>query len=292
MRDFDLLQPATLDDALALLAQHGEDACIYAGGTALLLGMRQRLLSPPVVVSLGRLADLRAIRFDPQQGLSIGAGARHAEVARSAVVRQHYPMLAGMAGGLANPQVRNQGTIGGNLCYADPSTDPPACLIALGASVVLAGPGGRRQLALEDFLTDYFTTALEPGEILVEIRIAPPRADETGAYLRHLRTAAEHRPVANIAVMLRRSSSVCTAMRLIVGAATPIPQRMARAEALAMGQAVTPELASQIAAAVAEDLNPISDSRGDGEFRRTVVRVIARRVVLQAAGLDWKDNAA
>ena len=187
MRDFRFLTPETLSEALAMLGDLGEDACVMAGGTALLLGMRQRMLSPESVVSLHRLEALKAIAFDPAHGLTIGALARHSDVARSPDVQRHYPMLAEMAQRLANPQIRNRATIGGNLCYADPATDPPTCLIALDAEVTLAGPDGTRRLPMRDFSVDYFTTALEPGEILTAIHLPPPDPARTGLYRRLLR---------------------------------------------------------------------------------------------------------
>ena len=293
MHDFEFLEPASLTEALMLLAEHEDDACVYAGGTALLLAMRQRMVVPEMVVSLGRLDGLRAIAYAPGTGLRIGALARHGDIARSEAVRTHYPMLAAMAGGLANPQVRNQGTIGGNLCYADPATDPPSCLIAMGAEVTIVGPDGERHLSMRDFSVDYFTTALEPGEILTEIRLPPMPADAFGLYRRHLRTQAEHRPVANVALTGQRNgSSTWNNVRLIVGAATPAPQTMERAAEYLNGRAITLDVAQEAAGIVAEDLDPISDGRGDGAFRRRIVQAATRRIVAEAAGLDWKEYTA
>ena len=136
MLPFEVETPETLDAALELLGSLEDEACVFAGGTALVIAMRQRMIAPRVVVSLGRLSDLAAIRYSPAEGLHIGALARHAEIARADVVRSHYPVLVQVFSNLANPQVRHQGTIGGNLCYADPATDPPSCLLALGAEVM------------------------------------------------------------------------------------------------------------------------------------------------------------
>lgn len=292
MHSFEFMEPTTLAEALKLLAAHEDDACVFAGGTALLLAMRQRMMVPEVVVSLGRLHDLRTIGWMPDGGLRIGALARHGDVARSELVQQHYPMLAGVAAGLANPQVRNQATIGGNLCYADPATDPPSCLIAMGADVTIAGPDGERRIPMRAFSVDFFTTALEPGEILTGILLPPPDPQRLGHYRRHLRTAAEHRPVANVALTARRVGSAWDDVRLVVGAATPSPQSMTRAEAYLAGRAITLDVAAEAASLVAEELAPISDGRGDAAFRRQVVRAATRRIVAEAAGLDWKETAA
>lgn len=217
MRDFEFLEPATVAEASRMLADLGDNCRIFAGGTALMLGMRQRMLTPSHLVSLGRLDALRGISFDAREGLRIGALTLHAEVARSPLVQAHYPMLASMAARVANPQVRNQGTLGGNLCYADPATDPPGCLMALGAQIVVSGGNGERVIDIEDFLVDYYVTALAPDEVVTQIRLPAPDAGADGRYARFLRTAAEHRPLASVALAVRREGTFCVEARLAVG---------------------------------------------------------------------------
>ncbi|CAJ95541.1 Aldehyde, CO, or xanthine dehydrogenase, FAD-binding subunit [Cupriavidus necator] len=285
MRDFAFLEPATVAEASQMLAELGDSCRILAGGTALMLGMRQRMLTPGHLVSLGRLKALRGITFDAREGLRIGALTLHAEVARSPLVQAHYPMLASMASRVANPQVRNQGTIGGNLCYADPATDPPGCLMALGARIVVSGRGGEREIDIEDFLVDYYVTALAPDEIVTQIRVPAPGAGADGRYARFLRTAAEHRPLASVALAVRREGAFCVEARLAVGASTPIPARLRRAEALLAGKAVTAELAEETAAIVAADINAVSDMRGSESYRREMVRVVARRTIAELFGV-------
>lgn len=285
MRDFEFLEPATVAEASRMLADLGDSCRIFAGGTALMLGMRQRMLTPSHLVSLGRLDALRGISFDAREGLRIGALTLHAEVARSPLVQAHYPMLAGMASRVANPQVRNQGTLGGNLCYADPATDPPGCLMALGAQIVISGRGGERMIDIEDFLVDYYVTALAPDEIVTQIRLPAPGAGADGRYARFLRTAAEHRPLASVALAVRREGAFCVEARLAVGASTPIPARLRRAETLLAGKAVTAELAAEAAAIVAEDINAVSDMRGSESYRREMVRVVARRTIAELFGV-------
>ncbi|WP_432262136.1 FAD binding domain-containing protein [Cupriavidus sp. TMH.W2] len=285
MRDFAFLEPGTVAEASQMLADLGDRCRIFAGGTALMLGMRQRMLTPSHLVSLGRLDALRGITFDARDGLRIGALTLHAEVARSPLVQAHYPMLAGMAARVANPQVRNQGTIGGNLCYADPATDPPGCLMALGAQIVVSGRGGERVIDIEDFLVDYYVTALAPDEIVTQIRLPAPGAGADGRYSRFLRTAAEHRPLASVALAVRREGAFCVEARLAVGASTPIPARLRRAEALLAGKNVTAELAAEAAAIVAADINAVSDMRGSEAYRREMVRVVARRTIAGLFGV-------
>lgn len=285
MRDFEFLQPTSVAEASRMLADHGEDARLMAGGTALMLVMRQRMLTPTHIVSAARLSQLRGIDFDPQRGLRIGALERHSDIARAALVQQHYPMLAAMAAQVANPQVRNQGTLGGNLCYGDPSTDPPGCLLALGAEVLLASARGERVLPLEAFLVDFYLTALEPDELVVEVRVPAPRADERGAYTRFRRTAAEHRPLASISLVARAEGSLCREARLVVGASVPVPRRLQRAEEFLRGKTITTDVAAEAADLVAADMAAISDARGSEAYRRDMVRVSARRTIADLFGL-------
>ena len=285
MRDFDFLEPSTVVEACRMLADLGDECRAMAGGTALMLAMRQRMLSPTHIVSLARIDALRGIDFDPVHGLRIGALSRHCDVAGSALVLHHHPMLASMAARLANPQVRNQGTIGGNLCYADPATDPPGCLMALDARVVLAGPQGERVLSMQEFLVDYYQTALQPDELLREIRIPPPLPGSTGHYARFLRTAAEHRPLVNVALALRRDAGRGHAVRLVTGASTAIPTRATRAEQFLEGRVVTPVVAAEAAAMVAADIDALSDQRGSADYRRAMVRVTAQRSIYALFGL-------
>lgn len=290
MHEFEFVEPASVSEAGRLLAELGDDARAWAGGTALILAMRQRMLAPTHVVSLAGLDALRGITFDAQQGLRMGALTRHAELAASMQVRSHYPMLADMAGRMANPQVRNQGTLGGNLCYADPATDPPTCLMALGASLLLEGPQGQRVLGIEDFLVDYYTTALLPGELVVEVRLPPPAAGSDGRYSRFLRTAAEHRPLVNVALHVKREHDFCHTARLVVGASVPVPSRQHAAEQMLQGRTVTPALAAEVAQRVAQDLTPLSDLRGDADYRRAMVRVVTRRTIHDLFGLPCAEG--
>ena len=289
MRDFEYLTPGTIAEASGLLAEHGERCRAIAGGTALLLALRQRMIAPTHLISLARIHGLRGITYHDKNGLRIGAMTLHAEVARSALVRQHYPMLADMAGRLANPQVRNQGTIGGNICYADPATDPPSCLMALDAKLVLSSARGNRVLAIADFLVDYYTTALAADEILSEI-VVPPAKFDAGYHARFLRTAAEHRPLVNLAMTIKRDHDVVREIRLVVGASTTVPTRARAAEAFLQGKAITSNVAAQAADIVASGIQPISDIRGSDTFRRDMVRVVTRRTIEQVCGLKSVEN--
>lgn len=293
MRDFDFLEPASVQEASRMLADLGDECRVMAGGTALMLALRQRMLTPTHIVSLARLDSLRGISFDPIKGLRIGALSRHCDVAASPLVQKHYPMLASMAARVANPQVRNQGTIGGNLCYGDPATDPPGCLMTLGAQVVLANASGERVLDMEEFLVDYYVTAIEPDEVVAEIRVPVHAPDASGSYVRFLRTAAEHRPLVNVSLLVHRSGGAqCGSARLVVGASVPVSRRVRRAEEFLVGKTVTRDVAHQVADMVAADIDPLSDSRGSADYRRDMVRVVTRRAIADLFGLTSNEGAA
>ncbi|HCP78423.1 MAG: 4-hydroxybenzoyl-CoA reductase [Pusillimonas sp.] len=293
MRNFDYLEPSTTEEASRLLTEHeDEEALLIAGGTALTLTMRQRMLLPTHLISVAKIDRLHGIEFDPQTGLRIGAFSRHSDIARSPLVRQHYPVLASMAERVANPQVRNQGTIGGNLCYGDPSTDPPGCLLALNATVLLGSTQGERTMRLDEFMVDFFETALEHEEILIEIRVPPLPENAVGLYSRFLKTAAEHRPLVSVTLVADRDGSTCHEARIAVGACVPVPTRLARAEAFLQGRTVTPAVAAEAADMLAQDIEPISDSRGSAQYRRDIVRAVARRTICELFELSIDEGVS
>lgn len=277
MLDFEWLTPSTVAEACQLAAQHGEEARFMAGGTALMLALRQRLVTPQAVISLAGISELRGLTWDATTGLRIGALTLHDELAQHAAVASHYPMLAHLARHMANPQVRHQGTVGGNLCYGDPSTDPPTGLLVWNAEVEVANAQRSRCLPLHDFLVDYFTTALAPDELLVAVHLPPPSADTRSRYARHMRTAAEHRPLATVATVARVNHGQCDELRLAVGASSVVPRRLAKAEAVLTGRVPTATLVTQAADAAAHELDALDDARGSADFRRTMVRVTVRR---------------
>jgi aerobic carbon-monoxide dehydrogenase medium subunit len=289
MREFDYLLPSSIEQACELLAEYGDDARVFAGGTALMLVMRQRMLNPKVLVSLDKLAALRGIYYDSNIGLRIGALSLHTEVASHPAVKEHYPMLAHMAGHLANPQVRNQGTLGGNLCYADPATDPPGCLIALDAQVVLQSSKGTRTLAMIDFVIDYYTTALAADEILIAILIPSKPLNSISRYTRFRRTAAEHRPLLNVSFYAVRSSQrpgLLEDVRIVIAASTPMPVRLVQAEALLASEPITSRLITAVAQVASEYAKVLSDQRGSEAYRREIIRIVTRRSLQNALEME------
>ena len=280
--DFDYYAPATLPEACSLLTELGPEAKVLAGGTDLLVKMKQGLLAPPAVVSLKNLHDLRAIRYEPGRGLVIGALATHNEVAGSPIVREHFRSLAEAAGQLANNQVRNRGTVGGNLVNAIPSADFPPLLIALGAAVTLAGAKGRRTVDLCEFFTGPSCCVLTPGdEIVTEIVI--PEQDTTGStYIKFGLRRSGALAVVGVAAAVTMAGDVIEKVRIALGAVYPTPVRAYQAEEFLTGKTWSDELLMHAGEESACCSLPISDMRASAEYRREMVKVFTRRALKRA----------
>ncbi|HLF27748.1 MAG TPA: xanthine dehydrogenase family protein subunit M [Anaerolineae bacterium] len=282
----DFLEPASLDEAAALLAQHADDAKVIAGGTALVLMLQQRLIAPAALISLGRIPGQDFIRRETD-GLHIGALARLRAIERSPVVREFCPALARAGGVVGNVRVRNQATIGGNLAEADYASDPPALLLALDARIHAIGPNGERYITVSDFCLGFYTTALAPDEILSEV-IVPPLPDSTRAtYLKFTSRSAEDRPCVGVAAVADiDEAGRCREVRIAVGAAIETPQRVEQAEAMARGETLTDSLIEAIANEYAQALDPLSDARGSMWYRREMIRVFVRRALREVRSGD------
>jgi aerobic carbon-monoxide dehydrogenase medium subunit len=279
---FDYYEPTSVKDACALLDEHGDDARPIAGGTALLIMMRLKLLNPRVVVSLAKLPEFEAIRFDPKRGLTIGGGARHRDIELDPAVREHYPLLHETFSKVAQPRIRNMATIGGNLCQGDPLTDPGASLIALDASVVLKSSHGERTIPLDEFFVDYYQTAAEPSEIMTEIRVPPPDENLRWAHIKFLPRSQEDFATVGVALALKTSDGRCDDIRLALNSAGPTIFRAKTAEAILRGRKITETLVKDMAEAAAAESDPIDDNRGSAEYKREMVKVLVGRAAAQA----------
>lgn len=283
---FDYVAPATVGEALAALAEGGEDAKVLAGGQSLLPVLRMRLNVPSVVVDLGRIDSLRGVR-DEGDAIVIGAMTTHSDVFHDALVREHALMLTKALKMLADPQVRHRGTFGGALAHADPAGDLGAPALALGASFVIAGSGGSRTVEADDFFEDLFTTAVQEGEILTEIRI--PKYTGWGAHYEKFVRVAQQWPIVAVAATVKvdGSGSAATITEARVGLTNmgSTPLRARAVEAALVGQPATDAAVRSAAAAAAEGTNPPSDLNGDADYRRHLATVLTRRAVLAAAGV-------
>jgi aerobic carbon-monoxide dehydrogenase medium subunit len=279
---FDYLKPSTVEDAIAALADAGEDGKILAGGQSLLPVLRLRLAAPSLLVDLGGLTALRGVRVDGDT-LVVGALTTHAEVAASGVVRAEAPMLAAAAGVIGDRQVRHRGTVGGGLAHADPAGDLPAVLVALDGECVAAGPRGRRSIPAEQFFVDYFTTALEPGEILVEVRL--PRRPGWGVHYEKFQRTAQSWATVGVAAAVRRENGSIAQARVALTNMGHGPVRARAVEAALVGADATAEALAGAAAHAAEGTQPASDLAASAEYREHLSRVLSRWALVAAAGL-------
>ena len=281
MIKFDYQEPATLKKALVLLDKHGDDARAMAGGTSLLIMMRQRLLMPKVVVSLGRIPKFDRITFNAKGGLRIGAGARHRDVELSPVIKRHYPLLHETFHKVAQPRIRNMGTIGGNLACGDPLTDPGASLIALDGEVVLTSSKGQRTLRLDEFFIDYYQTALEPGELLTEIRVPPP-SRPAWAHIKFTPRSVEDFATVGVAVTLRARDGACEDVRLALNSVASTIVRAKQAEEVLRGKPLTDAAIREMGEIAATEVDPTDDNRGTAAYKRDLVKVLVCRAVQEA----------
>jgi carbon-monoxide dehydrogenase medium subunit len=278
MRRFRLVEPDSLAAASAVLADEPEARPI-AGGTALVVLIKHGVYQPTLLVSLRRVGELGGIEPTPAGGLRIGARSTIREVELDPRVRSGYPILAEACHVVANIRIRNLATIGGNLAHADHQSDPPAALVALGATVELAGPAGERSLPVSELLIGPYETALEPGELVRSVVLPPSEPGWRGAYLKFTTRSSEDRPAAGVAAMIRSVEGRCAEARLVVGAVGPAPTRIAAAEALLRGRPLDAGLADGIGPLVAEAIEAIDDIRGSARYKRQVAGVVAERAL-------------
>lgn len=281
MIGFDYRAPDTLDEVLAALADHGEDARLLAGGTALLLLIKQRLLQPAVLVSLKRLASLG--RIERQDGVvRIGATATHRQVERHHLVREHLPALAETQRRVATPRIRNQATLGGNLTHADPSQDPPVTLIALDARVRLLSPTGMRELPVDELFADYYETVLRPGELLTDVLVPLPGPATGSAFVKFTPRTSDDYATVSAAARVRLVDGVCREARLSLGAVGPTPLRARAAEQVLEGERPTEQALRAAAETVTGLVDPLSDLRGSADYKREMAAVFAYRALARA----------
>jgi carbon-monoxide dehydrogenase medium subunit len=267
---FDYVRAESADHAISLLGEHGDDAKLMAGGHSLLPLMKLRLATPSVVVDVGRLKDLSYIR-DAGDHVAIGALTRHHDVQHSDLLQAQVPLLAHVAGLVGDPQVRHRGTLGGTLAHGDPASDLPAAVLALGATLVVQGPSGRREIAVTDFFEGFLETALQPDELLVEVKV--PKVPGAGWSYQKFNRRAQDWAIVGVAAVSNGSHGVA----LVNLGATPL--RASAVEAALSGGASV----ADAAAAADEGTQPPNDLNGSEEYRRHLVKVLVRRALEEAA---------
>jgi carbon-monoxide dehydrogenase medium subunit len=279
--DFEYYAPATLSEACELLEKLGPGTKVFAGGTDVLSKMKQELLFPKAIVSLKNLGGLSEIRLENNNDVIIGAKATHNSLIDSPVLQDKYPSLCNAAHQMANNQVRNIGTVGGNIVNAVPSADLPPLLIALGAKIKLVGANGERVLPLEDFFTGPNESIIKQDEILTEFIISEQSL--TGStYIKFALRRSGALAVASVAVALAMEGNTCRKARIVLGAVAPTPLRAKKAEEMLTGKEITDELLEETGSAASAESKPISDIRGSEEYRRDLVRVLTGRALRKA----------
>jgi len=278
MRDFYFHSPRTLDEALSLLDEHQEDGRPMAGGTALVVLMKQSLVDADHLISLARVPGLDGIRSE-SDGLHIGALTRHRDVETSPVVKQHAALLADVYRHVATVRIRNVATVGGGIAHADPAQDPPPGLIALDARIRLVSKSGERTLPITDVFQDYYETAIRPGELLAEVIVPPVPSAARTVYLKFLpRTADDYATVA-VAARGEVQNGTIRNLRVALGAAGPTPVHATAVEQALEGQQATAENIRRAAEAVADQVDPLDDFRGSSDYKRDMAVVFTRRAL-------------
>ena len=281
---FAYVRPTTVDEALQAIAAGGEDVKILAGGQSLIPVMRLRLAAPETIVDLTKVAELRGVREDGDS-LVIGAMTTHHDICTDPLVAQYGKLIAEATETVADPAVRHRGTFGGALAHADPAGDLPAVALALDAEFVIAGPGGaRRTVGAADFFVDYLTTALEDGELLVEIRV-PKLGSDWGVRYEKFNRVAQAWSIVAVAAAVRREGSRIAEARIGLTNMGSTPIRARAVEAALVGADVSMETVTGAAAQAAEGTEPSSDLNAQADYRQHLARVLTRRAVTAAAGL-------
>ena len=283
LRRFEIHQPATVAEAVEMMTRFGEDASLYAGGTELLLAMKHDVLRYKHLIDVKVIPGLDSVERSDGT-LRIGATATHRSLERSALLKTHLPVFVEMEHLVANTRVRNTGTIGGNLCFAEPHSDPATLLLALGASVVAEGPQGRREIPVEDFFVGAYETSLRKDEVLTAVHAPVAGPQQRMAYLKF---QVHERPMLGLALVLETpdGGESFQSARIAVGCASSSARRSAEADALLTGsRSVVEENLLRAADALADAAELVDDQEGSAEYKRNLIQVFLRRAFQKAVG--------
>jgi carbon-monoxide dehydrogenase medium subunit len=291
MRSFELAEPATLDEAVALLNPQDRTVRAIAGGTALMLMMKTRLFQPTRLVSLRRLnGDLRGIRVDESGGLRIGAMTSLAELEYSPLLAGAHPVMSRALRTLSNIRIRNVATLGGHLAHGDPHMDLPPILLTLGAKISAQSSRGPRRIDISDFFAGYYQTSLAKDELITTVDLPDQPPGVHAWYEKFTARSADDWPTVGVAVWYTVDSNIITAARVAVSAATDRPMRISSAEALLVNAPPALQAFSKAADAAADEVQPIADLHGTASYKREMVRVHVRRALEHA--INSKSNGA
>lgn len=277
---FEYARPRTIDEAITCLVRNRGHAKVFAGGTDLLPAMKGRTIDvPELLVDLKAIEGLDTISYDPQRGLTIGALATIDSIARSSLVRDHYPSLVEAALNIASPQIRNRGTFTGNICNAVPSADSAPPLMALGAVIRAKGPRGERTIPMDQFFTGPRVTILDPDEIVIDVRVPGRTLPGKETYIKLAPRHSMDLAVVGVAAMGATNDGICREIKIALGAVAPTPLRALKSEEHLKGNKITPEAIEETARIAGTECTPIDDHRASAEYRRDMVYVLTRRAL-------------
>ena len=279
---FDYHRATTVDEAIALLQQYGDEAKILAGGHSLLPTMKLRLAQPAHLVDIGRISGLSYIRED-NGTIAVGAMTTYSAIERSNLLRSHFALLPEGTAMIGDQQVRNRGTIGGSVAHSDPAADMPGMVLALKADIVAQGPGGKRTIKADDFFMDLFMTALKPGEVVTEIRFSLPPARTGSAYTKLANKASHYAVVGCAAVISLGGDGTCAAASVVITGASVKPTRASSVEAALVGKKLDEASVVDAASHAADGLELVEDIHGSRAYRAQMACVMAKRAILKAA---------
>jgi aerobic carbon-monoxide dehydrogenase medium subunit len=278
---FDYHSATSVDEAIALLQQYGDEAKLLAGGHSLLPTMKLRLAQPGHLIDLGRIDGLAYIREDDGV-VAVGAMTRYVDIERSEVLKKHFALLPEGVAQIGDAQVRNRGTIGGSIAHSDPAADTPGIVLALKAEIVAKGPNGVRTIKADDFFMDLFQTALQPDEVITEIRFPKPPVRTGSAYMKLANKASHYAVVGCAAVVTLDSNGTCTSASVVITGASVKPTRANSVEAGLVGKKLDEATIANAASHAADGLELVSDIHGSQEYRAQMATVLARRAIARA----------
>ncbi|MDQ7785201.1 MAG: xanthine dehydrogenase family protein subunit M [Desulfomonilaceae bacterium] len=279
---FAYFAPRTVEEALNLLADHGEGARVMAGGTDVMVKMIHGLLKPTAIISLLEIEELRGIHFDAKDGLTIGATAPLADTASHPDIVKYYPALVHAIRSMANVEVRNMGTVAGNICNAAPSADTAPPLMVMNGEVNLASLKGQRRLSLNEFFRGPGVTNMIHGEILTSIHVPPPLPKSGVSYQRISARCGVDIAAVGVGVGIVLAGEACKDAKIVLGAVAPVPMRALETEELVQGRERAQELLGQAGDRAAQEARPISDMRASASWRRKMTAVLTRRALDEA----------
>lgn len=279
---FDYAAPGTLEEAFALLEKHGEEAKILAGGHSLIPMMKLRFAQPETLIDINNIPGLSYIK-EEEGYLKIGAMTREVDLEHSKLIHSKYPIFTDASKLIADPQVRNMGTLGGNIAHGDAANDHPAVMMALRAEVIISGAEGTRAVPIDEFFFGFYMTAIQPNEILTELRMPIPQANTGNAYHKLERKVGDY-ATAGVAVQLTLDADgVCTQAGIGLTNVNPVPMRAANAEKALVGNKLTDAVLTAAAKSASEECSPSTDLRGSEEYKRDMVGVLVKRMIQKAA---------